>query len=164
MVSIRQLIILAVICAATILITSCGENKEKEINTSNKNMNNIIAYFEIQSSNPVREMEFYKAVFGWQFTKLDNLPADEYYRITTDGISGGLHKRFVNTPPMECGTNAFICSIQVENFDETSERILKAGGQIAYPKFAIAGFCWQGYFIDADNNTFGVFELDAKAK
>jgi len=35
MVSIRQLITLAVICAATILITSCGGNKEKEMTETN---------------------------------------------------------------------------------------------------------------------------------
>lgn len=28
------------------------------------------------------------------------------------------------------------------------------------PKFAIAGRCWQGYFVDLDNNVFGIFEVD----
>jgi hypothetical protein len=52
----------------------------------------------------------------------------------------------------------------VDNFDEMSTRILKNGGQIALPKFAIQGRCWQGYFIDLDNNTFGIFEVDSNAK
>ncbi|HQF27637.1 MAG TPA: VOC family protein, partial [Bacteroidia bacterium] len=47
---------------------------------------------------------------------------------------------------------------------EMSTRILKNGGQIALPKFAIQGRCWQGYFIDLDNNTFGIFEVDSNAK
>ncbi|HEY6161748.1 MAG TPA: VOC family protein, partial [Bacteroidia bacterium] len=39
---------------------------------------NTIAYFEIQSSDPKREVEFYKNVFGWKFSLQDGLPI-EYY-------------------------------------------------------------------------------------
>ncbi|MDR2868186.1 MAG: hypothetical protein LBV46_01440 [Bacteroidales bacterium] len=123
---------------------------------------NTIAYFEIESSNPQREIEFYKTTFGWEFVK-DDFLSIEYYRIETKGILGGLLKRPLETPPTQCGTNAFTCSIRVENFDKTSECILQMSGQIALPKFAIPGKCWQGYFIDPDNNTFGIFEMDANA-
>ncbi|MCX6154971.1 MAG: VOC family protein [Candidatus Kapabacteria bacterium] len=123
---------------------------------------NTIGYFEIQSSNPAREIEFYKNVFGWNFIREKFVPI-EYYRIETDGISGGLLIRPVAVPPMQYGTNAFVCSIEVENFDKTSELILRNGGIIALPKFAIQGRCWQGYFLDLDNNTFGIFEVNEKA-
>jgi predicted enzyme related to lactoylglutathione lyase len=63
-------------------------------------------------------------------------------------------------PPTGSGTNAFVCSIQVENFDKIVELILQNGGQVTLPKFAISGRCWQGYFADPDNNTFGIFEVD----
>lgn len=53
---------------------------------------NTIAYFEIQSSNPARDAQFYQAVFGWQFKLDPNLPI-EYYRIETPSIMGGLLKR-----------------------------------------------------------------------
>lgn len=124
---------------------------------------NSIRYFEIQLSNPEREIMFYNAVFGWVLTKDDNLPI-EYYRIATNTINGGLLKRPNKIPPQEFGINAFVCSIQVENFNLTSEQILHLGGQIAMPKFAITGRCWQGYFLDQDNNTFGIFEVDLNAK
>lgn len=124
---------------------------------------NTIGYFEIQSSNPKREIEFYKSVFGWNFIKEEFVPI-EYYRIETNSIYGGLLKRPVKVPPNEYGTNAFVCSIQVDDFDKTCEKILENGGQIAMPKFAIQSRCWQGYFIDLDNNTFGVFQVDATAK
>jgi predicted enzyme related to lactoylglutathione lyase len=123
---------------------------------------NTVGYFEIQSSHPEREINFYKHVFGWKFIKEEYVPI-EYYRIETEGINGGLLKRPAKTPPAESGTNAFVCSIQVESFDQTQERILANGGEIALPKFAIPGRCWQGYFIDADNNTFGIFEVDENA-
>ena len=124
---------------------------------------NTIGYFEIQSSNPEREVEFYQKVFGWNFIKDENLPI-EYYRIETNSITGGLLKRPAQIPPMQSGTNAFCCSIQVENFDRIQELILNYGGQVALPKFAIPGKCWQGYFIDADNNVFGIFEVDENAR
>jgi predicted enzyme related to lactoylglutathione lyase len=124
---------------------------------------NTIGYFEIQSSNPEREIEFYQSVFGWKFIKEEHVPI-EYYRIEINSIKGGLLKRPAKVPPTESGTNAFVCSVQVDNFDETSELIIKKGGQVALPKFAILARCWQGYFIDSDNNTFGVFEVDENAK
>lgn len=124
---------------------------------------NTIGYFEIQSSNPARDIQFYEKVFGWRFIKEVFVPI-EYYRIETNSINGGLLKRGAKVPAPESGTNAFVCSVQVENFDRTNELILQNGGQIALPKFAIPGRCWQGYFIDLDNNTFGVFEVDERAK
>jgi predicted enzyme related to lactoylglutathione lyase len=124
---------------------------------------NTIGYFEIQSSEPKREIKFYQDVFGWKFIKQEFLPI-EYYRIETNSISGGLLKRPDKVPPTESGTNAFVCSIQVDNFDKTQEIIVKSGAQVALPKFAIPGRCWQGYFVDLDNNTFGIFEVDENAK
>ena len=123
---------------------------------------NKINYFEIQATDPGKLVEFYKNVFDWKFTRDENLPI-EYYRIETEGMFGGLLKRPAQTPPTECGTNAFTCSMQVENFDAIAERILKNGGQVAMPKFAVPGKCWQGYFIDTDNNVFGLFEVDERA-
>jgi len=123
---------------------------------------NTIGYFEIQSSNPRRDIKFYEAIFKWKFIKEEFVPI-EYYRIETNGINGGLLRRPAKVPPPENGTNAFVCSIQVENFDKTNDLILKNGGQVALPKFAIPGRCWQGYFVDLDNNTFGIFEVDQDA-
>ena len=124
---------------------------------------NTIGYFEIQSSVPNRDIKFYQTVFGWKFIKEEFVPI-EYYRIETNSINGGLLKRPAKVPPTESGTNAFVCSVQVENFDKTNDLVLQNGGQVALPKFAIPGRCWQGYFIDLDNNTFGIFEVDENAK
>ena len=124
---------------------------------------NTVGYFEIQSSDPAREIEFYTAVFDWTFTREDFTPI-EYYRIETNSIYGGLLKRPADIPPQQFGTNAFVCSVEVEDFDKTSEMILNSGGIVALAKFAIPGRCWQGYFLDQDNNTFGIFEVDQNAE
>ena len=124
---------------------------------------NSVGYFEIQSSNVKRDILFYETIFGWKFIKEEFVPI-LYYRIETNGINGGLLERPAKVRSTEHGTNAYVCSIVVESFDKTAEEILKNGGQIAMPKFAIPGRCWQGYFIDLDGNTFGIFEVNENAK
>jgi predicted enzyme related to lactoylglutathione lyase len=37
---------------------------------------NSPAYFEIQTDDPERAIGFYRAVFGWGFTKVTGLPID----------------------------------------------------------------------------------------
>ena len=122
----------------------------------------IITYFEIQASKPAELKDFYEKVFGWTLELDPNLPV-EYYRIHTPSLAGGLLKRPADVLPTMHGTNAFTCSIQVDSFDQTAEKILSMGGKIAMEKFAVPGRCWQGYFMDPDHNVFGLFEIDENA-
>jgi predicted enzyme related to lactoylglutathione lyase len=124
-------------------------------------MNNVM-YFEIQADDTERAQEFYAAVFGWEFVKEEGLTVD-YWRIETEGINGGLLRRSAEIPTPPSGTNAFVCSMEVEDFDITAEEILKQGGQVALEKFAVPGKCWQGYFLDTEGNTFGLFQVDENA-
>ena len=119
-------------------------------------------FFEIQADDVNRAVKFYQNVFDWKFNKQPNLPI-EYWDIETGGSRGGLLQRPAKTPPSEHGTNAFVCSLEVENFDAIADKIMKGGGQVALEKFPVPGRCWQGYFIDTEGNTFGIFEVDEKA-
>ncbi len=130
---------------------------------------NRVVHFEIQTDKPERAMKFYKDVFGWKFQKWEGGKM-EYWMIMTGemdskepGINGGLLPRPAKTPPKECGTNAFVCTVQVDNFDETAKKIKTAGGIVAMPKFAIPKMAWQGYFLDTEGNTFGVHQVDQSA-
>lgn len=114
-------------------------------------------------------MKFYQTVFSWTFPKWMEDPP--YWGIMTapadskePGINGGLLRRPAKVPPQECGTNAYVCTVQVENFDEIAKRIGAAGGKVAMPKFAIPGMAWQGYFLDTEGNTFGVHQPDKNAR
>lgn len=124
---------------------------------------NSPAYFEIQADDPERTIRFYAAVFGWSFTKVPGLPID-YWLIQTEEMRGGLLKRPAPAPPPRSGTNAYVNSMQVTEYDQTAQAILKNGGQVALEKFAVPGTCWQGYFLDLDGNTFGIFQVDKNAK
>lgn len=120
-------------------------------------------YFEIQVDEPKRAQVFYGELFNWKFEKIDGLPLD-YWHVHTGGMFGGMLKRPADTPPPGCGTNAFVNSIEVDDFDAMKEKIKKLGGKVALPKFAVPGRCWQGYFLDTEGNTFGLFEVDENAK
>lgn len=125
---------------------------------------NSPSYFEIQASDIARARHFYSELFGWKFTKAkEDLPV-EYWRIETEGARGGLLQRPAPMPSGEFGTNAFVCSIEVENFDNATQKITNLGGVVALPKFLVPGVCWQGYFQDTEGNTFGIFEVDEHIK
>jgi len=121
------------------------------------------SYFEIQADDTKRAVHFYEQVFSWKFTRANEIPI-EYFRIETDTSRGGLLKRPAPAPQPQSGTNAFVCSMEVKDFDQTAQRISELGGLVALPKFAVPGTCWQGYFVDTEGNTFGIFQVDRNAK
>ncbi len=130
---------------------------------------NRVVHFEIQAENVERAVKFYTTIFNWKIEKYGG-PMDYWMIMTAPkdskeaGINGGLLKRPCPPPALEQGTNAFTCTIDVTNFDETAQKILKNGGKIAMPKFAIPKMAWQGYFIDTEGNVFGLHQLDPNAK
>ena len=119
-------------------------------------------FFEIHADDVQRAAKFYQSIFGWRFTRNLGAPI-EYLDIETGRSRAGLLKRPVKTPSPGQGANAFICSVEVENFDVIAGRIVANGGQVALKKFSVPGRCWQGYFIDTEGNTFGIFEVDERA-
>ncbi len=131
---------------------------------------NRVVHFEIQADDLERAAKFYRDVFGWNIEQWPGMDQPYMVIMTAEkdskepGINGGLLKRPAKTPPKEHGTNAYVCTIEVENFDEIAQKIESAGGIVAMPKFALAGMAWQGYFLDTEGNTFGVHQPDANAK
>jgi hypothetical protein len=125
-------------------------------------------HFEIQADDVERAKAFYAAAFGWTFTDFGHIAGDVYWGITTGpadqpGIDGGLLRRPAPVPAGGAGTNAYVCTMGVEDFDATAAAILAAGGQVALPKMALTGMAWQGYFLDTEGNTFGVHQPDPNA-
>ena len=133
-------------------------------------MQNRVVHFEIQADEPERAVQFYRDVFGWKIDKIDFQGSEYWIVMTADkdskepGINGGLLRRPANRPPAECGVNGFACTIQVDNYDEIETKILAAGGKVAMPKIAMVGMAWQGYYLDTENNVFGLHQADPNAK
>lgn len=138
-------------------------------------MKNRPVHFEIQADDVERAADFYRQVFGWEIKKWED-PSMEYWMIMTAptdfatgqatdgslGINGGLLKRPCPAPAPNQGTNAFVCTMEVDNYDEIAEKIISAGGKEAMPKFTIADMAYQGYFIDTEGNTFGLHQRISK--
>ncbi len=124
-------------------------------------------HFEIHADDVMRAKDFYEKLFGWQFTKWEGSPT-EYWMIITGkdeekGINGGLLKR-PGTLGSEMCTNAYVCTMDVPNFDDYAKIALDNGATVAMPKFAMPGMAYQGYFKDPEGNTFGLHEANKDAK
>lgn len=104
---------------------------------------NRVAHFEIQAKDPEELAVFYREVFGWTITKWEG-GTMEYWMVTTApkestalGINGRLVRRDKEVPAgaQEGGYNTVVCTVDVENFDEMEQKILRAGGVVAQEKF-----------------------------
>ena len=128
-----------------------------------------VVHFEIQADDVERAKAFYAAAFGWEFQDFGEMTGTTYWGIVTGpedqpGINGGLLQRPAPTPGAHQGTNAFVCTMGVQDYDATERLILDAGGQVALPKMALTGMAWQGYYLDTEGNTFGIHQPDPEAK
>ena len=128
-----------------------------------------VIHFEIQADDLDRAKAFYSDVFGWTFEDYSAVTGSPYYGITTGpedqpGINGGLLGRPSAAPAPEQGTNSYVCTMVVDDYDETERRILDAGGRVALPKSALPGMAWQGYYLDTEGNTFGIHQPDTEAR
>lgn len=133
-------------------------------------MNNRPTHFEIHADEPERAAKFYTEVFGWAITKWDS-PTVEYWMVMTapqgstdPGINGGLLRRHGAGPKGGEPVNAYVVTVQVEDYDATHTKIMAAGGTVALPKMALAGMAWQGYYKDTEGNIFGLHQTDPNAK
>ncbi|MBX9569339.1 MAG: VOC family protein [Candidatus Obscuribacterales bacterium] len=125
-----------------------------------------VSRFEVFVDNPERAMNFYGAVFGWKFEKWTGL--NDYWMIMAGpqnefGINGGLSRRPKAGAPAEGPTNAYLCTINVQNLDHTMNLILSNGGSVLKERTAIRGIGWMAYFYDSEGNTFGIMQNDNAA-
>ena len=128
-----------------------------------------VVHFEIQADDVERAKAFYAAVFDWTYQDYGQTTGATYWGVVTGpegepGINGGLLPRPAAAPAPEQGTNAFVCTVGVGDYDETERRILAAGGTVALPKMALTGMAWQGYYLDTEGNTFGIHQPDPEAR
>lgn len=128
-----------------------------------------VVHFEIQADDVDRAKAFYASVFGWSFEDWSSAAGSQYWGITTGpqeqpGINGGLQPRPAPAPGPGQGTNAFVCTMVIDDYDATERVILDHGGTVALPKAAIPGMAWQGYYLDTEGNTFGIHQPDPQAR
>ena len=127
-----------------------------------------VVHFEIHAEKPERAVQFYTAVFGWQFKKWDG--PSEYWLImtgdpATPGINGGLMPRPGPTPPeLQCAGQQLHLHGGVQSVDASIASVTANGGIIAMPKMAVPTIGWLAYAKDTEGNIFGMMQPDPNAK
>lgn len=120
---------------------------------------NRVVHFEIPAEDPERAKDFYRNVFGWSFEQF----GDNSYWLAktgddeTPGINGAIMKK---NHPQQPVTN----NISVSDIDTAVQSIEAAGGKIVVPKTAFPGVGWAAYFLDPENNIFGIWKEDKTAQ
>lgn len=125
-----------------------------------------VVHFEIHADNPERARKFYGDLFGWEFTQFGG-PMD-YWIIRTGsegqpGIDGGIMRRMGAPPADGQPVNAYVCTVDVDQLDESLEKALSSGGRLAAPKMAIPKIGWLAYAKDPEGNIFGMMQADPTA-
>jgi len=128
-----------------------------------------IVHFEIHVENMERAKQFYGEVFGWSFEDWSEYAGMPYFGAVTGsddemGINGALMQRKGPSPERNQPLNGFACTMGVEDYDTTEEKILANGGTVSMPKYALPGMAWQGYYTDTEGNIFGIHQPDEQAK
>lgn len=120
-----------------------------------------ITHFDIPVDNIERAKKFYTDLFGW---KIKRMPGPmEYYEISTTnekgemGVGGGMAKR---NSPADRITNY----VDVPSVDEYLSKVETLGGKIVLPKTTVPGFGYLAVCLDTEDNPFGLWETDEKAK
>ena len=125
---------------------------------------NKVTHFEIVATDPLRAVDFYTKVFGWEIKKWEdsNIGMDYWMVMTvpqgTPGaINGGLRKEMgTDIKEMTKSVNGFVCTVVVEDIDGILEKVTSNGGKIMQPKNLIPTVGWLAYCLDTEGNMFGV--------
>lgn len=124
-----------------------------------------VVHFEIHGSDPERLVAFYSDLFDWQITKWDG-PMDYWLIVTGSGdpgIDGAILRRMGDAPAVGQAVNAYVCTVDVADLDDTLTRAGRLGADVAMPRMAVPGIGWLAYVRDPDENILGLMQSDPTA-
>lgn len=126
-------------------------------------MDHTVVHFEIPANNIKKLKTFYEDVFGWNITRapmpdveywtIATVPTDEKGMLQRQGVNGGLYPRTPNMP-----ASPQVNYISIENIDEYTDKVKKAGGKILVPKQQIPNVGWFAIAADPEGNTIGLLQ------
>ncbi|URC14884.1 VOC family protein [Flavobacterium sp. B183] len=116
-----------------------------------KTKSNPVVYFEIPVTNIERAIQFYSAVFGFEFER-DRIHDNEmaFFPLIegNNGISGALAQGEIYKPTID-GTLVYL---NTEDIEETINLVVKNGAEILFPITSNGEFGWVAEFKDCEGN------------
>jgi uncharacterized protein len=120
-----------------------------------------VVWFEIPADNVERAKKFYQALFGWKINPFPGAAMEDYHHIDTGGADaspdGGLMRRM---HPAHTITSYVL----VPSVTRHLARVKKLGGSVCKPRTAVPGMGYFAICADTENNTFGIWEANPKAR
>ncbi|OHT45797.1 VOC family protein [Flavobacterium tructae] len=116
-----------------------------------KTKSNPVVYFEIPVTNIERAIQFYSAVFDFEFER-DRIHDNEmaFFPLIegNNGISGALAQGEIYKPTID-GTLVYL---NTEDIEETINLAVKNGAEILFPITSNGEFGWVAEFKDCEGN------------
>lgn len=116
-------------------------------------MSHPVVFFEVLAEDHDRIAQFYSDVFGWTYTPGEKQHGHRFSYVkpsfTHVEVRGGIGAAAAD---VECRANFYI---QVENIEETMERIEDCGGQCSRGPVTVDGYTF-ATFHDPEGNTVGI--------
>jgi len=114
-------------------------------------MNNPVCYFEISVTDLDRAIEFYTAVFGCPFERV-NIDGNEMALFPVfekaSGITGALAKGDSYVPGKQ-GSRIYFSVVSIK---ETLHKVKQAGGAVLYPETSVGAYGSVAEFEDSEGN------------
>lgn len=114
-----------------------------------------IVNFHLPADDVERAAEFYRQVFGWEFTPFPNSPVPYLVNDSADGPTGAGIPAAI-TARQEI-VKAPVPTIEVENIDQALITVVMQGGQQARVQ-EIPGVGRFGYAIDSEGNVIALLQ------
>jgi uncharacterized protein len=134
------------------------KSKAKTVKVKQKKAASLV-WFEIPADDVKRAQNFYGKLFGWKINPFRGMP--DFLHIATAGADaspdGALMTR---KQPHHTITNY----INVDSVSKYAAKIEKLGGKICMPKTAVSQMGYFAVCTDTENNMFGIWESNPKAK
>lgn len=94
-------------------------------------MGATLAHFAIEADDVDRAKTFYETVLGWSFSPWG---PPNFYHINGAGVHGALQER---REPLPKGRKGLECTFAVSDLNETSGKLVTAGGSLTSEPFMI---------------------------
>lgn len=111
---------------------------------------NEVTHIEWATTNLATLRNFLTGLFGWQFTELTSA----YYFAGLEKLSIGL----LHNPKAVLAGGSPNVYIQVNTIDDSFEKAVELGGEIAFPKVEVPNFGWYGFVKSPDGNLVGLHQ------